>query len=266
MTVAGFAPEWLALREEADASARAAELLPPLRETLRDRAKPIIRDLGCGTGSMARWLAPRLGGPQHWVLQDRDPELLVRAGAAMPGGDVDVELRRADVTALDDRELRGTSLVTASALLDLLTVEEVGAIARACVRAGCPALLTLTVAGCVEFDRPEPLDSSFAKAFDAHQRRITHGSHLLGPAAAPTAIAAFERLGARVLVRPSPWRLGPERSGLAEQWLRGWVAAACEQEPELDEHAPDYLRRRLDDGPRVLVGHTDLLAVPGAPV
>ncbi|GAA2360613.1 trans-aconitate methyltransferase [Saccharopolyspora halophila] len=266
MTATGFAPEWLALREEADASARAEELLAPLREALRGRAEPVIRDLGCGTGSMGRWLAPRLDGPQRWVLQDRDPELLALAGAAMPGGDPGVELLEADATALDDRELRGTSLVTASALLDLLTAEEVGAIAAACVRAGCPALLTLTVAGRVEFDRPDPLDSSFARAFDAHQRRVTGGRRLLGPDAAPTAVAAFERLGAWVLAHPSPWRLGPERPRLAEQWLRGWVSAACEQQPELAEHASGYLQRRLGDGPCAIVGHTDLLAVPGDPV
>ena len=25
---------------------------------------------------MGRWLAPLLDGPQHWVLHDRDPDLL----------------------------------------------------------------------------------------------------------------------------------------------------------------------------------------------
>ena len=44
-----------------------------------------IHDLGCGTGSMGRWLAPRLPGPQHWVLHDRDADLLARAAAGMPG-------------------------------------------------------------------------------------------------------------------------------------------------------------------------------------
>ena len=254
MTAAGFAPEWLTLRERADAEARAADLLVPLRESL-PKSRLVIRDLGCGTGSMGRWLAARLGGPQHWVLHDRDPRLLELAGAAVTGDDVTVELRHGELAALRGPDLLGTSLVTASALLDVLTAAEVRALAAACVEARCPALLTLTVVGRVELDPVEPLDARFEAAFNRHQRR-----HLLGPDAVPVAVDAFEALGARVLTRPSPWRLGP--GPLAEEWLRGWVGAACEQDPELVPEAPGYLRRRAGDL-RVVVHHADLLAMPG---
>jgi hypothetical protein len=254
MTAAGFAPEWLALRERADAQARAADLLGPLRESLPD-SSPVIHDLGCGTGSMGRWLAGRLDRPQHWVLHDRDPRLLALAEAALATEDVTVETRRAEIAGLRATDPAGTSLVTASALLDVLTGAEVRSLAAACVEARCPALLTLTVVGRVELEPPEPLDERFQAAFNQHQRR-----HLLGPDAVPAAVAAFEGLGARVLTSPSPWRLGP--GPLAEEWLRGWVGAACEQEPELAAAAPGYLRRRSGDL-RVLVHHADLLAIPG---
>src|SRR3954471_18526926 len=121
--VGAYAPEWLDLREGADAAARAAELVDLLLPALP--APPlVIRDLGCGTGSLGRWLAGRLPGPQHWILHDRDPELLALAGAAMPGTAADgtpvsAETREGDVTALRAVDLAGTSLVTASALLDL---------------------------------------------------------------------------------------------------------------------------------------------------
>lgn len=255
MTAAGFAPEWLALRERADAEARAADLLGPLRESLPD-SRLVIHDLGCGTGSMGRWLAGRLDRPQHWVLHDRDPRLLALAEAALATEDVTVETRRAEIAGLRATDLAGTSLVTASALLDVLTGAEVRSLAAACVEARCPALLTLTVVGRAELEPPEPLDVRFQAAFNQHQRR-----HLLGPDAVPTAVAAFEDLGARVLTRPSPWLLGP--GPLAEEWLRGWVGAACEQEPELAAAAPGYLRRRSGDLLRILVHHADLLAIPG---
>ena len=78
-------PDWLALREDADAAARAPELVDVLRASLGTRARPVlVRDLGCGTGSMGRWLAGRLPGPQTWVLHDRDPRLLARAAASAP--------------------------------------------------------------------------------------------------------------------------------------------------------------------------------------
>ncbi|MDN5934161.1 MAG: class I SAM-dependent methyltransferase, partial [Pseudonocardia sp.] len=73
------APDWLALREPADAAARSTDLLG-------DLAPAVIHDLGCGTGSMLRWLAPRLPTPQHWVLHDRDTALLDRAVADLPPG------------------------------------------------------------------------------------------------------------------------------------------------------------------------------------
>lgn len=262
-----FTSDWLALRESADAAARALELLDPLSARL---AEPlVIRDLGCGTGSLARWLTGRLPGPQHWILHDRDPALLARAKATVTGGALTVETLEGDLTGLRAEDLAGTSLVTASALLDLLTFEEVNGLAEACVKAGCPALLTLSVAGKVEFTPADPLDAEFAAAFDTHQRREDGGRRLLGPDAAAVTAAAFERLGAVVRTRPSPWRLGADQAALTEEWLRGWVAAACEQRPELAAEKSTYLRRRLEACAAgrlsVVVHHIDLLALPVSP-
>jgi hypothetical protein len=259
---------WLALRERADAAARSTELIEPLRRHLP--AGPImVRDLGGGTGSMGRWLAGLLPGPQHWVVQDRDPVLLDIAvtsvtGPAADGGPVTVEAKAEDIGALGATDLAGTSLVTASALLDILTADEVDTLAAACVGAGCAALFALSVTGRVDITPADPLDAEFTSAFNAHQRRIVDGRHLLGPSAADVAVDAFRRRGAEVTTRPSPWRLGPVDAVLTEEWLRGWVGAACEARPDLPGDA--YLRRRLAacaaGGLRVVVHHTDLLAVP----
>jgi hypothetical protein len=281
------APDWLALREPADAAARSAELVDLVSPHLVD-APVVVRDLGCGSGSMGRWLAPRLPGPQVWVLHDRDADLLARAAAGLPraaadGSTVAACTRTGDVADLRAADLGGTSLVTASALLDLLTADEVEALAAACVAASCPALLTLTVTGGAQLAPSDPLDVEFAAAFDDHQRRVDEGGslapgggdslapaggrRLLGPDAAAVAVAAFERLGAAVLTRSSPWRLGPGEAELAEEWLRGWIAAACDQRPTLAEHAAGYLRRRLEalaaGELAVTVGHLDVLAIPG---
>ncbi len=269
------APDWLALREPADAAARASELVELVRGHLGTGAPVVIRDLGCGTGSMGRWLAPRLPGPQHWILHDRDPGLLARASAGLPGVAADgapviARTREGDVCELRAADLDGTSLVTASALLDLLTAEEVDGLAAACAEAGCAALLTLTVVGRVEIAPPDPLDAAFATAFDAHQRRCTGGRRLLGPDAGAAAADAFAGRGAAVTTRPSPWRLGVDQDELAEEWLRGWIDAACAQQPDLQRHVGAYLRRRIDACTagelRAVVGHVDVLALPsGAP-
>lgn len=270
-----YAPEWLALREDADARARAEGLLGPLRGFLADATAaggPLtVHDLGCGTGSMGRWLVTRVGGPQRWFMHDRDPALLENIAARMPresadGGPVEVVPQQRDITRLTGDDLAGVSLVTASALLDLLTADEVESLAAACASAGCAALLALSVEGRVELDPYDPLDADFAAAFDAHQRRADGGRRLLGPDAVEAATASFERNGSSVLTESSPWRLGPDDGALTAQWLLGWVAAACAQDPSLEAASEDYLRRRLDaceaGGLRAVVHHRDLLALP----
>jgi hypothetical protein len=268
----GLRPEWLALREGADAAARAVGLVDPLRGWLAERVDGglLIRDLGCGTGSMGRWLAGRLPGPQHWVLHDREPDLLVRAVDTPPrstedGRLVSVSAELTDLTLLGTAGLAGTSLVTASALLDLLTLAEIEDLAAACRTTGCPALFTLSVVGRVELDPVDPLDEEFMIAFNDHQRRETGNRRPLGPDAFDAACAAFGR-GAVVYRQQSPWRLGSGDAALITEWLSGWVASAVAQRPELAAPAEQYLGRRLEanaaGGLRVVVAHEDLLALP----
>ncbi|MDG4770100.1 class I SAM-dependent methyltransferase [Solwaraspora sp. WMMD792] len=269
---AGYSPAWLGLREPADAQARSAELVAEVRRLLTGAARTEIHDLGCGTGSMGRWLAPQLPGAQRWVLHDRDRELLRHAEARMApaasdGAPVTATARRDDLTALTVDDLAGADLVTASALLDLLTADEVDRLAATVRAVACPALLTLTVVGEVRFDPADPLDGELTAAFNEHQRRHSAGRPLLGPSAVEAATEAFTRHGATVLVRPSPWLLGPERAELTERWLDGWIAAAYEQRPELAARPEGYRRRRLAAAAAgelgVTVEHRDMLVVPG---
>lgn len=250
-------PDWLSLREGADAEARSAELV-----ALLAGVTGTARDLGCGTGAMTRWLAPQLPGIIEWVLQDSDPVLLERAADHASGA---ITTLRADVARLHPAELTGTALVTCSALLDLLTAEEVDVVVNACLGAGCAALLTLNVTGEIAFDPAEPLDGEFADAFNDHQRRTTGGRRLLGPDAGDHAARALAR-GGRVLTRSSPWLLGSVRPELTVSWLDGWLKAACAQRPELAAHAESYRRRRLAECAAgrlaVTVGHLDVLHLP----
>ena len=78
-------PEWLVLREPADAAARSTELAERVGRHLPAVGRRVIHDLGGGSGAMGRWLAPRLPGHQHWVVHDRDADLLKLAVADPPG-------------------------------------------------------------------------------------------------------------------------------------------------------------------------------------
>jgi trans-aconitate methyltransferase len=264
-------PEWLVLREPADARARSAEISEHLGPHLVGAHRLVIHDLGGGSGAMGRWLAPRLPGPQHWVVHDRDAGLLELArarppGAAADGAAVTVEVRQGDVTRLAPGELAGASLIVATALLDLLTAEELSRMLGACTAVGCPVLLALTVVGRVALTPADPLDAPIAAAFNAHQRRATTAGRLLGPDAVGAAVEALRATGAEVVVRPSPWGLDAAHADLLAEWLRGWLDAACEQEPALVSHAGAYLDRRLAEAAAgrltATVEHADLLMVP----
>lgn len=263
--------EWLALREPADAAARAPELVEKVRPYLPTTGRVAVHDLGCGTGSMARWLAVRLAGPQHWVMYDRDAELLTLAAADPPdkacdGAPVTIETRLRNITRLDPQQLAGAALITASALLDMMTAEELERLVATCARAGCPVLITLSVTGRVDLTPTDPFDQDVTDAFNAHQRRTTGARRRLGPDAVGTAVDGFTRLGLDVVVRQSAWRLGPGQAALAAEWFTGWLAAACEQRPELGATALSYARRRLAEAAAgrlsVTVHHQDVLARP----
>jgi hypothetical protein len=270
----GVSPSWLALREPADAWARSRDLVTQATSSLTTasrRSGTVVHDLACGTGSMLRWLAPQLPGPQRWVLHDVDGDLLDCAvtsalSASRPAA-LAVEARRGDVTRLPAGPLAGADLVTASALLDLLTEEEVERLAVSCLEPGCPVLLTLTVTGAARLDPPHPLDGVLAGAFARHQRRPRDGRRLLGPDAAGVAASTFTRLGATVEVRPAPWRLGPADAELILHWFDGWLSAACRQEPDVAGPVAGYARARRRDVTagrlNVVVDHEDLLVVHG---
>jgi SAM-dependent methyltransferase len=279
--VGDFDPGWLDVREPADHAARSGALAESLRAALARRdggsggrgggTELVLRDLGCGTGSLARWLAPRLPGPQLWVLYDRDPALLALAERrtagllAADGSPVRVRTVVADLTALSSDDLAGADAVTASALLDLLTAAEADALARACAEAGCAVLWTLSVTG--EVDPAHPRDVAVTAAFDAHQRRAGAGDPLLGPDAPQVVAAALRRHGMAVREADSPWRLSADREpALLTEWLRGRAAAATEQDPATATEVDAWLTHRLAAVAAgrlgALVAHRDLLATP----
>jgi len=268
-TISTAAPSWLALRAGADDAARSVGLAAALAALLPP-APVVLHDLGAGTGGMTRWLAPRLAGPQQWVLHDGDAGILdqldLRSAVDDAGRPVAAQTVVAHLDALHPGVFRGAAGVTASALLDVITRAEARRIVAACVDAGTPALFALSVTGEVELDPPHSADAVIGRAFNAHQRRKAHGRRLLGPGAAGVVAALFADAGWQVRREATPWRLGPADAELVLEWLDGWVAAAVAQRPELGTDAAGYLdhrRAQVADGAlSVVVGHEDVLAWP----
>jgi hypothetical protein len=262
--------DWLALREAEDARARSRTLAEAVLPLLPPG--PItVHDLGSGTGSMTRWLAPLLPGPQTWVLHDWNAGLTRGAFEAGPprdrdGAPVSLRSRVGELERLDGADLENASLATASALLDVLTAQEAHAIVDACVQAGAPVLLSLSVTGEVELQPPDPRDKLVEAAFNDHQRREVHGRRLLGRYAAPIVTGLFGRAGWNTRKALTTWRLDDREPRLLAEWFEGWVDAAEEQSSEVREVGPAYRALRSSQLARAelsaVVYHFDLLAWP----
>jgi len=226
-----------------------------------------ILDLGAGTGANMRYLAPHLPEPQRWLLVDHDERLLARA-PTVPDGPRRVETRRLDLNALfddDSRELFSRhGLVTASALLDLVSEAWLRALAARCREARAVALFALNYDGRIEFSPEEPEDADVRELVNRHQRTDKGFGRALGPDASAVAERHLVGLGYRVAREPSDWVVQPGSRELQRQLIEGWAGAAAAIAPDALARISDWRDRRLAhvaaDRSRLVVGHEDLAA------
>jgi SAM-dependent methyltransferase len=267
-----FAADWLSLREPADHAARPRALTESLARRFASAGRLRVLDLGAGTGSNLRYLAPRLPCAQRWTLVDHDRLLLTRAveacESANRGGWPAVELETSvlGLAALSELDLTAFDLVTASALLDLVTADWLQRTVNQCRQAGVTVLFALSYDGRARWDPADPKDDIVRAAVNAHQRRDKGLGPALGPAAGSTAAELLMAAGYRVSVESSPWCLGPADAALQEQLIAGWASAAAEQDPSLAAPVHHWAARRrahLAAGrSRLRLGHVDVLAEP----
>jgi SAM-dependent methyltransferase len=270
--MSGFAPEWLALREPADAAARSLTLTDRVARALPVERPLRVLDLGAGTGSNARFLSRRLPSKQQWTLVDHDAALLARASES---AGIDRSTCRIDVVEADLARLSefgdlfaARDLVTASALLDLVSDAWLRLLADQCRGAGAAILFALSYDGRIECAPADSEDETIRALVNRHQRTDKGLGPALGPDATAIAAAHFKRLGYEVSVDSSDWRLTPAHAALQQQLVDGWAAAAAELVPSEKTTIGAWRRRRLEHIARgassLTVGHQDLLGLPPA--
>ncbi|GAA0590133.1 hypothetical protein GCM10009416_30850 [Craurococcus roseus] len=295
-----FDLDWLDLREPFDALARNEALAERLLARLP--ARPRLMDFGAGTGSLFRWLAPRIGRAQAWTLVDADRDMAEAAFDTIadraesvglrvtfpnrrcllvhaPGGAWRVETLVADLAeAPANLPLHEADAVVNSALCDLVSRPWVEAMAAAL---RVPFYAALCVDGRDRFSPPHPADALVARAFRRDQRRDKgFGGPALG-AAAPAAVAeAFAAEGFAVEAAASDWvvrgrapppGLPPDAAApFLSRLVAGHVAAALEAGPARDAgRVSDWGAARGEQIAwgvlQARIGHRDVLAVPPAP-
>jgi hypothetical protein len=262
--VSEFSAEWLALREPADWRSRSTRVTDAVVTALPKGRLVRAIDLAAGTGSNTRFLAGVLPKPQAWLLVDHNAELLERA-RRMAGFDVRtraIDLSRGpELTHL----LAAHDLVTASALLDLVSEEWLRAVCAACQRERSAVLFALSYDGRMICSPEEPEDELVRNLVNRHQRTDKGFGRALGPDAAARAAELLEHLGYDVIRDRSDWLLDRESTALQQQLIEGWAEAATELAPAETRVFARWRERRLDHVAQgrshVVVGHEDLGAV-----
>ncbi len=280
--------EWLGLREAADWASRSEMLFNRLRDALAPLETVHGLDLCTGTGSNLRYLMDRLPKRQRWLVVDRDARLLEEIPARLAAWagargcsmhtdgrrsrvrcdrvDYEIEAQQMDLDRLDPGLFEGRHLVTASALLDLVSESWLRALAARCHAVGAAALFTITYNGGSSCDPREPEDDMVRELMNLHQKTDKGlGGSAAGPEAAVLAERIFEETGFQVERAPSDWSLGPSERVFQRMLIEGWAHAATEISPGHADAIADWLRRRLDHvaagRSRVIVNHDDLVAV-----
>lgn len=288
--MSGFESRWLELREPADKRARAASAMESMLRIDVAETPMRILDLGAGTGANLRFLAPRLGGRQEWLLVDADGRLLdavapaVEAWAARtgyslgrgtestslecPGSQCSVRMLELDMAArLADLPIEGQRLITASALLDLVSESWAEGLLRRCQAAGTDVLFALTYDGRMAFEPVLSDDSLVRDLVNRHQRSDKGFGRAMGPSASDRIHAMLVGHGYRVESRSSDWRIDADEAGLQTELIEGLAAAAAAMEPGSEVRLSAWCRRRLEfiklGTSRVTVGHQDVLGLVG---
>jgi hypothetical protein len=280
---------WLRLREPADAMARAEELTRAVSGTV-DAQKPVhVLDLATGTGSNIRYLVPRLPRHQRWLAVDKDAVLLAElpnrmaswgaaqgydvrptaTGCAIRGASLDclIDTRHLDLSGVDEGTIFARrQLVTASALLDLVSAQWLRALAGQCRSAGASALFTITYNGRSSCSPAEPEDEIIRGLMNRHQKRDKGlGGPAEGPDATDWAELVFSQAGFYVRREASDWTLGPNEDDLQRELIEGWAQAATDVAPELALKIEQWRVRRLEHvkagRSKIVVCHEDMAAL-----
>ena len=271
----GAAQDWLEARVPFDDAARqqSLPLLDRAAQALLDadptgRTPLTVVDLGAGTGKSAAWfrqhLTPRLPGRSiHWLLVDAHEPSLGIATQHLADADTIVtrlsDLPTALASHFPGHPAPGTVLLTCSAVLDVLTQDDVEAILTTLTTYQGVGLFLLSITADWHLEPAHPRDPELAEAFADHQRR----DGKLGAEGGRAMLRTAREHAVQTAHGNSAWHLSaPRDTEFTRRFLSERVAAAVEAAPELEDAAREWLETRdqqATDQLNVTVDHCDVL-------
>ncbi len=277
--MSAFSADWLALREAADHRSRSQRLIGLLAAKVAEREAVDFADLGCGTGSTLRAIAPALPSHinQRWRLYDHDPKLLgearrmLRAWAdhlivdgtgldlVKTGRSISVRFFESDLSRSIAGVVRRGDIVTASAFFDLVSERWIAQAVSEIAAQRAVLYAALNYNGDEFWYPPHPSEASMLAAFQAHQRRDKGFGSAAGAGAIARLCDTLSGHTYRVETDDSDWTLDKSNTSLIEALADGSGAAVLEVGTHDETAVRDWISVRRTAN-NVRIGHTDILA------
>ena len=271
--MSGFSIEWLNLREASDHKARDRHLLKTAANWLNDlKSKDkVIVDLGSGTGSTIRGLQryTTLAPSIQWRLVDNDPELLAEA-VHRHSEEYSIESFLVDLSATQKLPLESVSLITASALLDLVSSNFIRDLCQLIREKNehqpVGFYSALNYDGCIKWTPFHPLDAAILMNFNTDQRRDKGFGPALGPDATDFLKTQFHSSKFQCLSAKSPWLLGSADYLLTESLINGISGVAIQTDGLTNSDIQDWKTFRIENVRTgfCYLGHTDIVVLPNS--
>lgn len=290
--MSGFSTEWLALREPVDhrsrnlaLQAQVIQFLGQIKTVAPDSIR--VTDLGSGTGSNLRALAPHFGLKQSWTLVDYDADLLRSARARLiawadsvvsvnegkstltasglihpltitkNSKTIAIEFQCADLVhdylAILDKP---ADLITAAAFFDLVAEPW---LAQFCTALTQPLYAVLTYDGVEKWSPANAMDQDVLRAFHAHQATDKGFGSAVGPSGVIRLQSLLESQGFTTVCAPSPWVMDQHDRSLIEQLAIG-TAGAVREMGTLPNAAVNQWEHTRRNARQCEIGHTDFFA------
>lgn len=290
--MSGFPAEWLALREPVDHRSRnlalQAQVIQFLGQINTAASDSIcVTDLGSGTGSNLRALAPHFGPKQSWTLVDYDADLLLSARSSfitwadsvVSANEVEsksttsglihpltitknsktiaIEFQYADLVHDYHAILeQPADLITAAAFFDLVAESWLSEFCAALTK---PLYTVLTYDGKETWEPPNALDADVLRAFHAHQCTDKGFGAAVGPTGADRLQSLLRAQGFTTICAPSPWAMDQHDRALIEQLAIG-TARAVREIGTLPNAAVNQWEHGRRNARQCNIGHIDLFA------
>ena len=231
----------------------------------------MIVDLGSGTGSTIRGLQryTTLTPSIQWRLVDNDSGLLAEA-IHRHSEEYSIESFLVDLSETQKLPLKSVSLITASALLDLVSDNFIRDLCQLIKEKNeyrpVGFYSALNYDGCIKWTPFHPLDASILMNFNADQRRDKGFGPALGPDATDFLTRQFHSTKFQCLSAKSPWLLGSSDYLLTESLINGISGVAIQTDGLTNSDIQDWKTFRMKNvrTGTCYLGHTDILVLPNS--